>query len=786
MTYDSQVRSESLEVPYPSLFEALPGSCILLKCDAPRYTILATTPEYLVQTGTTKECLIGKGMFEAFPTNFDDPIDTGTNDVRASFEHVRLQKEPHQLPVQRYDIIAEGGNFTERYWRAINKPVFSPNGEVAYIIHTAEDITDQVKAVEREKQMKVIEESEQRFRLMANSIPEIVWATDTEGKTEFINKRWEEYSGTPFTPTTAAEVTAVAVHPDDAPRLMTAFKTSLKTGKPLEVEQRNRSASGDYRWFLNRAKPYFDPQTGNIQKWFGISIDIHERKMAQQALVESERRFRLMADASPVMIWTLDAEGNSTYYNKTATEFTGHTEEELKDGRTWQTAIHPDDIDYASQVVRSAVQNRQPYQMECRMRRADGEWRWLLSHGMPRLGEKDELLGYVGSSVDITDRKVAEEALLYRKALLEAQNNAIPDAILIVDTKGTMISYNHQFAALWDIPQAIIDAKDDAAALDFAMTQVADPQAFIDRVAYCYAHPDEPAHEEIPFADGRMIERYGNAVIGDDGTNYGWVWYFRDITHQKQLTQRLEKLVVERTKALQQSNDNLQQFAHVASHDLKEPVRKIKTFTGRLEAELQDVLNEKSKLYLDKVQRATERMFLMIDGVLTYSTIDASKQAVQMVDLNEVIKNIEIDLEVLTQQTDTRIFYMNLPSIEGSSVLLYQLFYNLMNNAIKFAKTGIHPIISIGSAIIDKEDQQFAQILFNDNGIGFEQEQAEKIFETFTRLHSKDKYEGTGLGLSLCKKIVERHGGSIQAKSRLEEGATFIILLPLKQTSLGI
>ncbi|MHA4846690.1 sensor histidine kinase [Flavitalea antarctica] len=143
-------------------------------------------------------------------------------------------------------------------------------------------------------------------------------------------------------------------------------------------------------------------------------------------------------------------------------------------------------------------------------------------------------------------------------------------------------------------------------------------------------------------------------------------------------------------------------------------------------------------------------------------------------------------MEVLIQQTGTRIFYKDLPSVEGSSILLYQLFYNLMNNAIKFARSGVPPIISIGSAIVDKGGKESAQIFFNDNGIGFDQEQAEKIFETFTRLHSKDKYEGTGLGLSLCKRIVERHGGSIQAKGRIDEGATFIISLPLKQTLIGI
>lgn len=173
MTYETQETAGSPAVHYTSLFEALPGSCILLAANAPRYTILAATPEYLMMTGTTKESLIGKSIFEAFPTNFADPADTGTNDVRASLDLVRLQKTPHHLPAQRYDVKGEKGVFLKRYWKVVNKPVFSPEGELVYILHAAEDITAEVKALKLQAHIKEIEESEQRFRLMADAIPEI-------------------------------------------------------------------------------------------------------------------------------------------------------------------------------------------------------------------------------------------------------------------------------------------------------------------------------------------------------------------------------------------------------------------------------------------------------------------------------------------------------------------------------------------------------------------------------------------------------------------------------------
>jgi PAS domain S-box-containing protein len=273
----------------------------------------------------------------------------------------------------------------------------------------------------------------------------------------------------------------------------------------------------------------------------------------------------------------------------------------------------------------------------------------------------------------------------------------------------------------------------------------------------------------------------GNPRYSADGSFNGYIGVGFDIHEQKITEERLEFLVNERTKELQRSNADLQQFAHVASHDLKEPVRKVKTFTGRLEEHLKDKLDDQAHKFLDRIHVATDRMKVMIDGVLAYSTANANLQQNTMVDLNEVLRNIETDLEVALQKTEGSIHYGKLPTIEGAQVLLYQLFYNLINNSIKFSKSGVKPEITVSSEILQETDKRIAHILVKDNGIGFNQDQAERIFETFARLHPKDKFEGTGLGLALCKKIVERHGGTISARSMEMEGAAFMITLPLIQ-----
>jgi len=238
--------------------------------------------------------------------------------------------------------------------------------------------------------------------------------------------------------------------------------------------------------------------------------------------------------------------------------------------------------------------------------------------------------------------------------------------------------------------------------------------------------------------------------------------------------------------SLQRSNEDLQQFAHVASHDLKEPVRKIRTFGSRLQDEYADILPDRARLFLDKIHNATERMFSMIDGVLAYSMLNASGQPIEKVDLNEVLKNIESDLEIIIQQKKATIKKGHLPTIEGASVLIHQLFYNLLNNSLKFSKADTTPVIYISGEIKGTADEPIAEIGFADNGIGFDSQHAQTIFDTFARLNSKDKYEGTGLGLSLCKKIVERHHGTVTAMGTKNNGAVFTIKLPLIQTEKSI
>lgn len=278
------------------------------------------------------------------------------------------------------------------------------------------------------------------------------------------------------------------------------------------------------------------------------------------------------------------------------------------------------------------------------------------------------------------------------------------------------------------------------------------------------------------------------AIKNENNNIIKWFGTATDIHDQKVENEKLEGMVAERTIELRRSNEDLQQFAHVASHDLKEPIRKIRTFSDRLNTEFGTLMPDNARVYVEKMQTSCERMTNMIDSVLSYSVVNATEQVLETVDLHRVIEGIQNDLELLIIQKAAKIQLLDLPRIKAVPALIYQLFYNLINNALKFSRPGIASQIKISSARLSSDElnglpdvnrsKHYFKIMIEDNGIGFNPEYAGKLFHVFTRLNSREKYEGTGLGLALCKKIVERHHGSIYATGKEDVGSTFYVVLP--------
>ncbi|MCW3073143.1 MAG: histidine kinase [Flaviaesturariibacter sp.] len=273
-----------------------------------------------------------------------------------------------------------------------------------------------------------------------------------------------------------------------------------------------------------------------------------------------------------------------------------------------------------------------------------------------------------------------------------------------------------------------------------------------------------------------------------------WVGTFTDIHEQKKLSEVLEQRVEERTQALiiankelEETNNDLQQFTTIASHDLKEPLRKIQFFGGILEEQLEHI-DQASKRNLVKIGQSANRMSRLIDDVLNFSRLSQAN-LFEPVDLNVLMQEVVADLEIAINEKDALIEWQDLPVIDANPGLLRQALQNIVSNALKFSKQGVKPHISITAEKVAalkadsevSEAGEFSRISVRDNGIGFDEKYLNKIFSIFQRLHTRDNYEGTGMGLAITKKIIQKHNGLITASSRIDEGSCFTVVLPLKQ-----
>ncbi len=262
-------------------------------------------------------------------------------------------------------------------------------------------------------------------------------------------------------------------------------------------------------------------------------------------------------------------------------------------------------------------------------------------------------------------------------------------------------------------------------------------------------------------------------------TQYAAVRY--EVTERKLAEEQLKIYA----KQLEVSNQELQDFASIAAHDLQEPLRKIQTFSDRLKVRAKEELKPESLDYLDRIQNSAHRMQILINDLLTYSRITTKAQPFGWIDLNQILKQVISDLEIRIEQSHCQVHFDSLPSIQADATQMHQLFQNLIGNALKFKKPDTPSVVTISSKVF--KDSPLGrpgpalQIQIQDNGIGFDEKYLDRIFTIFQRLHGRHEYEGTGIGLAVCRKIIDRHGGFLTATSSPGNGATFLLTLPINQ-----
>jgi PAS domain S-box-containing protein len=328
-----------------------------------------------------------------------------------------------------------------------------------------------------------------------------------------------------------------------------------------------------------------------------------------------------------------------------------------------------------------------------------------------------------------------------------------------------------------------------------------DEKALIGRPFQSLVHPQD-LKEELPHLtrllegeisqyhrEERLIHREGcevwvnvsvSLVRDKDGRPVNLIAGVENITELRQHRAHLEQMVEDRTVELTRSNQELQQFAYVASHDLQEPLRKVQAFGGRFAALYEDQVDEKGRDYLARMQGAGRRMGTMIQDLLSLSRVTTQGKNFVPVDLKIEAQKVLSDLEVAIDECGGLFEIGDLPTIEGDPSQIHQLLLNLFSNAVKYRKPGKSPLLRIYPIMGESLKGPLCHIHVEDDGIGFEEKYTDRIFESFQRLHGRSKYEGTGMGLAICRKIAERHGGSITARSAPGQGATFIVTLPVR------
>lgn len=505
----------------------------------------------------------------------------------------------------------------------------------------------------------------------------------------------------------------------------------------------------------------------------------------------NEENYKDLFDNANDLIQIVDLEGKVIYANKSWMNHLEYTLDEIQ-GQSIYSFINEDDrsdfFDYRNKIINGSLDDKE---IVVRFNTKSGK---IISlEGIISLRRKDANPFYTrGLFRNITARLANEAQLKEREYNLHQLLLNAPDAVIVIDKESKIIFWNPQAENIFGWTASEVANQPLSNKIIPEQHREAHDKGMKRYLATGEAHVLNQSIE-ITAINKAGDEFYVSLTISTTSQHgeLSFIAFLRDIRKQKKNELELQK----KTKELELSNQQLEQYAHVASHDMKEPIRKIRMFSNMLEHELGNDLTQQARKYFSIINIAAKRLNDMVEGVLNYATTNSIEAAFEKVDLNDIIKNICNDFELLIEERHAVITCNDLSAFPGVPFLIHQLFYNLIYNSLKFSKENLPPLIEITAKEINRSSLQeqrmpataisFLEIKIKDNGIGFNQEHAIKIFKTFTRLNSRSKYDGTGLGLSLCKNIMERHHGYIKAEGEEGIGATFIMLFPLELSDQG-
>ncbi|WP_125721221.1 PAS domain-containing sensor histidine kinase [Flavobacterium ustbae] len=672
---------------------------------------------------------------------------------------------------------------------------------------TVADITEQdnsrLALLQAEEQLQISKrEADALFRNVTDSSPTGLWLSDKDGRMTYFNKTLIEFTGMPYQELLKGNWT-YAIAPEDYHRAKDAYLDAIASKRHFDTLFRARKHTGETMWCRAAGDPFYDAE-GRYAGYAGFCMDIDEIISGRQAVTESQHKVTSMVEQSPVGIclftgddlkieiandimigyWGKDRNVIGKPFIDAVPELQGQPfidilQEVYRTGETYYGRAMPADL-----------------QVDGKLSTYYFEFTYT-----PIRNSKGEIYGIMDIAVDVTQQVTASKKL-------EETTQALEGAIELAELATWGLSAADGSITCSDRFKEWLGLADNHGSSGIFMERIEDPyrEKVMEAFKEAFTADAEDSYDyEFPITNKvtgqkRIIHANAQVLYSKDGTPEGISGTAQDVTKERELQHELQFKVSERTSELNAANAELEarnrelsQFAYIASHDLQEPVRKISVFADMLQNNLHKN-PEKADLYLGKITGSAKRMENLIKDVLQFSRLSQAEKNFEPVDLNTVILETLADFDLVIEQKNAVIQSDVLPEIEAIPLQMAQLFGNLMSNALKYSRPDIPPLISIRlkplsesdkNSLSEGPDQDYLKIEISDNGIGFSQQHSEQIFNIFQRLHGNGQFAGMGIGLAMCRKILQNHGGTISAVSEEGLGSTFAMILPKSQAKKG-
>ncbi|MEY2893602.1 MAG: hypothetical protein RJA98_3510 [Pseudomonadota bacterium] len=627
------------------------------------------------------------------------------------------------------------------------------------------------------------------FQTLVEGLPHLLWATDADGRCDFLSPQWATFSGRPISEL-LGQGWAEHLHPQDRERVAPHWQESIQTGRPYNQLHRLRRHDGVYCTYQVQGVPHRGPD-GRPQRWLGICNDVQQQLETTAALAAERQRIEAIANVAPAILhsFRIDLDGRMSFpfgHERIAALYGTAPNQLSQPNAPLAQFLHEADRDWLPAAMAESARTMTPFRGEFRVQHPSRGVLWVETHSMP-VREPDGSTVWQGTMTDVTERKAVAQALADSRAQFESVFANLDEGIAVFNPRGELMHFNPAAYLMHGVPPAndlgvLADFADAFEVHDLAGQAVPMEDwsmARILRGEVLRNHEVQVRNTRLGWT--RTFSYSGAMVHGDDGQPQFGVLRMNDVSERKRteaevlrLNAELEQRVSERTAELQAAVKELEAFTYSVSHDLRAPLRAIDGFSQAVLQDHSDVVPETGRRYLGIIRESAQKMGQLIDDLLAFSRIGRQQPTMRRVQHGMLVRSALQQLEPLRQGRTVKLQVAELPDSQGDPAMLHQVWINLLSNALKYSRKVAQAEVEVGALPHTAGGPTY---FVRDNGTGFDMRFAHKLFAVFERLHRSDEFEGTGVGLAIVQRIVQRHGGQVRAEGALGQGATIYFQL---------